>query len=302
MRLTRDYIINHIRETKYPCWSLFVLQNYKRVPIMHYNGEDWTSDDDASSKAEKAVARLDGALQSIPPETLLCIELRSSKGANGSQGILGPFEFTNNDKGDAPGPQQQPSQQAAGFGGFGFVQPPPGWVSEETLNAKLEGIAVKNEQRINEILLKQREKDFEERRNRELRELAEMRKELNDEKKKYESNTGAAAETLVFAVKKILGELFPALPFGQQPTAENQPQLSGAAAAMKDETPHDPKYNAVERLANFLYVNENLSEKDINEITAAIEVRASQPTHTAQQAQEPTVVQFPKEAGGTQNV
>lgn len=296
MKLTKDYIVNHIRETKYPCWSLFVMQNYKRVPIMHYNGEDFTSDDDASAKAEKAVACLDGALQSIPPDTLLCIELRSSKGANGSQGTLGPFEFYNYNKDDAPG-QQQPQQQAATFGGFGFPQPPAGWVSEEILNARLEGIEAKHEQRVNEIILKQREKDFEERRNRELREIAELRKELNDEKKKYESNTGAAAETLVFAIKKILGELFPQLPFSQQPA-----QLSGAPAAMGDDTPQDPKYNAVEKLANYLYVNKDLSEKDINEITAAIEQRAMQQHTTPPAAQEPTVVQFPKEAGVTQNV
>ena len=298
MKLTKDYIINHIRETKYPCWSLFVMQNYKRVPIMHYNGDDFSTDDDAGAKAEKAVARLDGALQSIPPDTLLCIELRSSKGANGSQGTLGPFEFYNYNKDDAPG-QQPPQQQAAGFGGFGFVQPPPGWVSEETLNTRLAGIEAKHEQRINEILLKQREKDFDDRRNRELREIAELRKELNDEKRKYESNTGAAAETLVMAVKKILGELFPQLPFGKTPP-QNPAQLSGAAAVMDDDAPHDPKYNAVERLANFLYANKNLSEKDINEITAAIEYRAQQPTHTAEPAtaQEPVTIQFPKEAGG----
>ena len=298
MRLTRDYIINHIRETKYPCWSLFVLQNYKRVPIMHYNGEDWMADDDTDAKVEKAVARLNGALQSIPPDTLLCIELRSSKGANGTQGTLGPFEFTNNDKGDTPGSQQQPQQQAAGLGGFGFMQPPPGWVSEETLNAKLEGIAVKNEQRINEILFKQREKDFEERRNRELREIAEIKKELKDERRKYESNTGAAADTLVMAIKKILGELFPALPLNN--AAEAQPAtLSGADTSR----PTDPKYGAVEALANAMYQDPALTEQDVNEIALAIKQRAAMKHNTPpQQPQEATVVEFPKEAGGTQNV
>ena len=298
MRLTRDYIINHIRETKYPCWSLFVLQAYKRVPIMHYNGEDWMADDDTGAKAEKAVARLNGALQSIPPDTLLCIELRSSKGANGTQGTLGPFEFTNNDKGDTPGSQQQPQQQAAALGGFGFVQPPPGWVSEETLNAKLEGIAVKNEQRINEILLKQREKDFEERRNRELREIAGIKKELKDERRKYESNTGAAADTLVMAVKKILGELFPALPFNK---AEAQPAtLSGADTSR----PTDPKYGAVEALANAMYQDPALTEQDVNEIALAIKQRAAMKHNTPPQRpqEEATVIEFPKEAGGTQNV
>lgn len=295
MKLTKDYIINHIRETKYNCWSLFVMQNYKRVPIMHYNGDDFTAEDDASAKAEKAVARLDGALQSIPPDTLLCIELRSSKGANGSQGTLGPFEFYNYNKDDAP--NQQPQQQQ--FNGLGFVNPPPGWVSEETLNAKLEGLEIKNTQRINEILLKQREKDFEERRNREYRELAELRKELNDEKKKYESNTGAAAETLVFAIKKILGELFPALPFGK---AAAQPQPPAQLAGADDSRPADPKYSAVENLANAMYLDKNLTENDVNEIALAIRQRSllknNQPTPPPQV---PRVVQFPGREDG-QNV
>ena len=300
MRLTRDYIINHIRETKYPCWSLFVLQAYKRVPIMHYNGEDWMADDDTGAKAEKAVARLNGALQSIPPDTLLCIELRSSKGANGVQGTLGPFEFTNIDKDDAPAQQQaqQPQQQAAGLSGFGFMQPPPGWVLEETLNGKLESLAAQQEHKINEILLKQREKEFDERRNRELREIAEIKKELNDERRKYESSTGAAADTLVMAVKKILGELFPALPFNK---AEAQPAtLLGADTSR----PTDPKYGAVEALANAMYQDPALTEQDVNEIALAIKQRAAMKHNTPPQRpqEEATVIEFPKEAGGTQNV
>ena len=272
MRLTKDYIINHIRETKYPCWSLFVMQNYKRAPIMHYNGDDFAADDDASAKAEKAVARLDGALQSIPPDTLLCIELRSSKGANGSQGMLGPFEFTNRNKDDDPG--MIPQQPAANFAGFGFVQPPPGWISEEALNGKLEQLAARNENKINEILLQQREKEFSERMRRERQELAELRKELNEEKKKYESNTGAAAETLVFAVKKILAELFPdSTLVGALAGTSQQPQIeeSGVMTAQAVENPQ--KYKAVESLATMLYEDEKVTEADVAQITEAIKAR-----------------------------
>lgn len=268
MRLTKDYIINHIRETKYPCWSLFVMQNYKRVPIMHYNGDDFTPDDDGAAKAEKAINRLDGALQSIPRDALLCIELRSSKGANGSQGTIGPFEFYNYNKDEAAEPQQ-PQQN---FSGFGFVQPPAGWVSEATLNGRLEEIKVESEKRINDILFKQREKDFEERKQREYRELAELRKELNDEKRKYESNTGAAAETLVFAIKKILVELFPNLPFAQQQPAA----LAGTTGEetkiedVKHVNVTSPKYKAIERFANMLYENNNITVADVEKLNETI--------------------------------
>lgn len=296
MKLTRDYIINHIRETKYPLWALFSLQNYKRCPIMYYNGDDFGENENADSKAEKSTARLNAVLSSLPPGVLLSIDLKSAKYANGSNNTtLGPFEFINADKEEIQ--SQQPPVQ--GFGGFGFVQPPPGWVSEETLAGKLEAIQAANERKINEILFKQKEDNFREQCRRERRELEEMRKELKDEKKKYESTTGAAAETLVFAVKKILAELFPNLPFAQGA----QSQLSGAAQT-DSEPPSDPKYRAVESLATSLYENPNLTEKDIVDITATINSHAHRPSQpTVQTAQEePITVKFPGGEDGGDNV
>lgn len=269
MKLTKDYIFNHIRTTLYPLWSLYMVQNYKRIPIMHYNGENFEDNETDESKADKSIARLTSALDNYPADALLSIDLKNSKSANGS-GVLGPLEFVNRikeDTADAP-----TVQQPQGFSGYNFMQPPPGWISEETLNGKLESIAAANERKIQEILFKQKEDNFKEQCRRERQELAELRKELNDERKKYESNTGAAAETLVFAVKKILGELFPNLPFGKA-TATPQPQLAGTLPDEPPSLPQDPKYKAVERLANFLYDNKDLTEKDITDITAAIESR-----------------------------
>ncbi len=294
--LTRDYIENHIRQTKYPCWGLFVIQNYKRIPLYFYNGEDFEDNDNADSKAEKAVNRLQLILHDYPADARLSIDLKSSKGANGTQGTIGPLEFTNRDKGDELATPTAPQQ---GFGGFGgFIQPPAGWVSEETLNGKLEAIKAENERLVNNILFKHKEDAFKEQCRRERRELEEMRKELQDERKKYESNTGAAAETLVFVVKKILGELFPQLPFAQAATASAaQPQLAGAAQ-QEEHRPQDAKYGAVEVLANALYNDPNLTEKDINEIAQAIsqqsKAKEQQPAPSApsETATQPTVANF----------
>ena len=292
--LTRDYITNHIRQTKYPCWALFVVQNYKRIPLYFYNGEDFEEGDTADGKAEKAVARLASILRDYPADAHLSIDLKSSKGANGTQGTIGPLEFTNRDKDDMPTMPTAPQ----GFGGFGFIQPPAGWVSEETLNGKLEAMKAENERLVNNILFKHKEDAFKEQCRRERRELEEMRKELQDERKKYESNTGAAAETLVFAVKKILGELFPQLPFAQAATASAaQPQLAGAAQ-QGEHRPQDAKYSAVEVLANALYNDPNLTEKDINDIALAIsqqgKAKEQQPAPSApsETATQPTVANF----------
>ena len=305
--LTRDYITNHIRQTKYPCWALFVVQNYKRIPLYFYNGEDFEEGDTAEGKAEKAVARLASILRDYPADAHLSIDLKSSKGANGTQGTIGPLEFTTRDKGDELATPTAPQQ---GFGGFGgFIQPAAGWVSEETLNGKLEAIKAENEQRVNEILFKHKEDAFKEQCRRERRELEEMRKELQDERKKYESNTGAAAETLVYAVKKILGELFPQLPFGQAAaTSAAQPQLAGAAQ-QEEHRPQDAKYSAVEVLANALYNDPNLTEKDINDIALAISQRGKAkeqqpaPSAPSETATQPTVVNFyTGEEDGYENV
>lgn len=300
--LTRDYIENHIRQTKYPCWSLFVVQNYKRIPLYFYTGEDFEEGDTPEGKAGKAVDRLSTILHDYPADAHLSIDLKSSRGANGERGTIGPLEFANRNKDDAPAMPTAPQ----GFGGFGFIQPPAGWVSEETLNGKLEALAAANEKRINEILFKHKEDAFKEQCRRERQELQELRKELNDERRKYESNTGAAAETLTLAIKKILGEVFPQLPFAQAATPATPPQLSGATEPAQDNNV-DPKYRAVEILANSLYENPNLTKEDIDQIAQAISQRAKakkepQPAPQTGQPQPPMVNFYTGEEDGIQNV
>lgn len=262
MKLFKDYIFKHIEETKFPLWGLWLVQGYKRVPVMFYSGDNFTDSDTPEDKAKKAIQRLTVALEDLPADAVLSIELKNSRTANGS-GIIGPFEFVNHSRDD-----EQTATSAPGFGQFpglvGLPAPPAGYVSEETLNGRLEALRVANERQINDLIFKQREADFKERMARERAELKEMRKELNDERKKYESNTGAAAETLVFAAKKILGELFPGLKAATAQAAT--PAQLGAAEPAPEQPTHDPKYNAIERLANALYENPNINENDIQSI------------------------------------
>lgn len=245
MTLNKDFIFKHIRETKYPLWALYVLQNYRRVPVMFYGGDDFKDDETIDGKIEKSINRLANALNDFPPEAVLCIELKNSKTANGS-GVIGPFDFKNVSKEQAENEPAQPS-------GFGFINPPAGWVSEQYLNGKLEELKAENKRELGELILQQRTREFEERMEREKKELADLRKELNDEKKKYESNTGAAAETLAGAAKIIIGQLFPNLGIGP---AQAPAQLEGTNDNQLPEATQptaDPKYKAVEEFAQFLY-------------------------------------------------
>jgi hypothetical protein len=274
MRLNKDFIFKHIKDTKYPLWALYLVQNYRRVPLAFYNGDDFTDDEKTEGKTEKSCIRLASTLQDFPADAVLSIDLKNAKTANGS-GILGPFEFVNMSKDDAD--NQQP-QQAPQFAGFGFAQPPAGWVSEQVLNAKLDEMRAENERKINELIFKQRERDFEERMARERKELDELRRELRDEKKKYDSNTGKVAQTLAGAAKIVIGDLFPGLGIDKTEAAAqlagaNQPELPETTqpAQPSPSATTDPKYKAIERLAEMLYKSENVTEAQVANLTKGIE-------------------------------
>ena len=68
MRLTKDYIINHIRRTKYPLWSLYVIQNYKKIPIIYYVGDDFSDDDTIEAKIEKSIKKPRSTVSEYAPQ------------------------------------------------------------------------------------------------------------------------------------------------------------------------------------------------------------------------------------------
>lgn len=276
MRLYKDYIINHIKETKFPIWYLYSVQGYKRVPIMFFMGDTFTEDETADSKVQKSIDRLESILQNLPADAVLCIELKSNARANQST-ALGPFEFWNHEKNEEAAAATVPALGGQFPGLVGLPAAPAGYVSEETLNGKLEALRVDNERKLNDLMYKYREKEFEEKMQREREELKQLRKELNDEKKKYESNTGAAAETLVFALKKIISEFFPALK--RQAAAAPAAALQGVNQQQSEEPTPDPgdaKYKAVEELATRLYENPNIKESDIRGIIEHMSQPAAQ--------------------------
>lgn len=284
MRLNKDFIFKHIRETKYPLWALYLVQNYRRVPLAFYNGDDFADEEKPEGKCEKSCSRLANTLDDFPAEAVLSIDLKNAKSANGS-GILGPFEFVNMSKDDAETVAPAQPQQ---FAGFGFTQPPNGWISAEVLQAKLDEMRAENERKINELIFKQRERDFEERMQRERKELEELRKELKDEKKKYDSGTGKVAQCLAGAGKIMLGQLFPGLGIDTAEAAQELagaqaqqqlPQNTQAAAAQAQTVPTDNKYKAVERLAEFLYTSPGVTEQQVISLSEGIKEQLAKGTH-----------------------
>lgn len=254
MKLTKDAIFQHLRQTGYPLWTLCILQNYRRLHIMSYNGDDFSDDEKPAAKIEKSLARLQTILETFPPEMLFTIELKNSKTANGN-GVIGPLEFVNNN-----GAMEEPAAIGAMPPQLGAV--PPGFVSEQYLNGKIEELKAENQKAINDLVFKYREEQFLDRMKRKEQELADLEKEMKDEKKKYESQVGKWADTLGTALQGIITKFVPALQ--QQPAALGSAEQSQPAA---EQQPTDPKYKAVEQFANELY--NHASEAEINEIINA---------------------------------
>ena len=253
MSFTRDYITNHIKRTHYPYWSLYVVKNYQRTHLCSYGGDDFAANDSDDAKAAKSVQRLNDLLVSFPKGGRLSIDLRSVKsGANGT-GIIGPLEFENVTDEEA---QSQPQQTQ----GLGWAAPPPGYVSESMLEGRLAKMEAENEKKMNALIFQQQQQDFATQMQREREEVERLKKEVEDDRKKYNSNTAMGAEALVMAFKKILGELAPGLGI----SADNA--AAPATLGEPQPAPVDPRATAVNEIANMLYDNPKLQVNDINAI------------------------------------
>lgn len=240
---TKDFIFERIKDTKFPFWSLGLVQGFKNTAnVMQYYGSDFVDEDTDETKIEKSIATLNNTISTFPPESVFVIELKNSKQANGN-GIVGPFQFSNNDK------QRQTEPQPSTLGVV-----PPGYVPESTLkgleeslnrtfNAKIEALQADFER-------KQREADFARRE----KELDEREKELKDMKKEYDSSVAKATDVLFGVGKKIFTSFF--MPQG----APNTAQLGAMQSTSNESAEPDEKADAVDDVAAFLYQNFTIDE------------------------------------------
>lgn len=237
---TKDFIYERIKDSKFPFWSLGLVQGFKNTAnVMQYYGSDFTDEDTDETKIEKSIATLANTISTFPAESVFVIELKNSKQANGS-GIVGPFQFSNSDKA-AQAESAQPST-------LGIV--PPGYVPETALkgleeslnrnfNAKIEAMQA-------EFDRKQREAEFARRE----RELDEREKELKEMKKEYDSSVAKATDVLFGVGKKIVASFF--MPQGAAASQQLGAMQGGQGAPSAEP---DEKGDAVDDIAAFLYQN-----------------------------------------------
>lgn len=233
---TRDFIYERIKDSKFPFWSLGLVQGFKNVAnVMQYYGGDFTDEDTDETKIEKSITSLANTISTFPPESVFVIELKNSKQANGN-GIVGPFQFANSDK-----PTQ--TETAAQPQTLGVV--PPGYVPESALKGLEDSLNRNFKAELETLKMefdrKQREAEFARRE----KELNEREKELKDLKKEYDSSVAKATDVLFGVGKKIVTLFF--MPKGAADAAQ--------LGAMQQPQQHDEKADVVDDFAAFLYKN-----------------------------------------------
>lgn len=270
---TKDFIYDRIKDSGFPCWSLSMQNGFRNFAnVMSYYGIDWSDEDNDETKIEKSIARLEQTLSTFPPDTNFAIEIKSGRNATGSA-ILGPFYFSiTEDKAepteDAPKDAQQQQPQLGAI--------PPGYVPESMLKGLEESLTKTFDARIEALKAEQEQARKEQEYQNRLERLEEREKEVKDLEKSYKSDVAKGADVVVEIVKKI-GMYF-LMPKGSQP--DMQQQLGAARQPSPQHQANDPKADAVDDFAEFLY--NNYSVEDIKKLKSNI-------INYAQNVQQPNV-------------
>lgn len=272
---TKNFIYDRIKDSGFPCWSLSMQNGFRNFAnVMSYYGIDWSDEDNDETKIEKSIARLEQTLSTFPPDTNFAIEIKSGRNATGSA-ILGPFYFSiTEDKAepteDAPKDAQQQQPQLGAI--------PPGYVPESMLKGLEESLTKTFDARIEALKAEQEQARKEQEYQNRLERLEEREKEVKDLEKSYKSDVAKGADVVVEIVKKI-GMYF-LMPKGSQP--DMQQQLGAAQQPTPQHQANDPKADAVDDFAEFLY--NNYSVEDIKKLKSNI-------INYAQNAQQTNVAQ-----------
>ena len=256
---TKAFIYDRIKDSGFPCWSLSMQNGFRNFAnVMSYYGIDWSDEDTDETKIEKSIARLEQTLSTFPPDTNFAIEIKSGRNATGSA-ILGPFYFSiTEDKAepteDAPKDAQQQQPQLGAI--------PPGYVPESMLKGLEESLTKTFDARIEALKAEQEQARKEQEYQNRLERLEEREKEVKDLEKSYKSDVAKGADVVVEIVKKI-GMYF-LMPKGSQPDMQQQ---LGAAPTPQHQA-NDPKADAVDDFAEFLY--NNYTVEDIQKLKSNI--------------------------------
>jgi len=250
----KDFIFERIKDSNAPYWNLSLCQGFKNAAnVMNYNGVDFEDDDSDATKIEKSIAQLDRTISTFPPDSVFIVELRGAMTSNRS-GIFGPFQFSNTDR---PAQPEPPAATTAPT--LGTI--PPGYVPESMLKGLETSLQSTFDKKLDALRDEYEQKRKEDEYNRRLEKLAESEKEVKEMKKSYESTVAKGTDILLGVVQR-LGAIFLTPKGGDAAAMMAQQQLG--AAQTQTPPPPDPKMDAVNDLADYLY--DNYSADQIKEM------------------------------------
>ena len=250
----KDFIFERIKDSNAPYWNLSLCQGFKNTAnVMNYNGVDFEDDDSDATKIDKSIAQLDRTISTFPPDSVFVIELRGAMTSNRS-GIFGPFQFSNTDR-----PAQPETPAATTAPALGTI--PPGYVPESMLKGLETSLQSTFDKKLDALRDEYEQKRKEDEYNRRLEKLSDSEKEVEEMKKSYESTVAKGTDILLGVVQR-LGAMFLTPKGGDAAAMMAQQQLG--AAQTQTPPPPDPKMDAVNDLADYLY--DNYSADKIKEI------------------------------------
>ena len=250
----KDFIFERIKDSNAPYWNLSLCQGFKNTAnVMNYNGVDFEDDDSDATKIDKSIAQLDRTISTFPPDSVFVIELRGAMTSNRS-GIFGPFQFSNTDR-----PAQPETPAATTAPALGTI--PPGYVPESMLKGLETSLQSTFDKKLDALRDEYEQKRKEDEYNRRLEKLSDSEKEVKDMKKSYESTVAKGTDILLGVVQR-LGAMF-LTPKGGDAAAMMAQQQLGATQTQAPPPP-DPKMDAVNDLADYLY--DNYSADQIKEM------------------------------------
>lgn len=250
----KDFIFERIKDSNAPYWNLSLCQGFKNTAnVMNYNGVDFEDDDSDATKIDKSIAQLDRTISTFPPDSVFVIELRGAMTSNRS-GIFGPFQFSNTDR-----PAQPETPAATTAPALGTI--PPGYVPESMLKGLETSLQSTFDKKLDALRDEYEQKRKEDEYNRRLEKLSDSEKEVEEMKKSYESTVAKGTDILLGVVQR-LGAMFLTPKGGDAAAMMAQQQLG--AAQTQTPPPPDPKMDAVNDLADYLY--DNYSADQIKEM------------------------------------
>lgn len=250
-QIGKNVILQQIAESKFPCWNLYDVSNYKKILLRSYNCEDIQEDADIEKKVAKSLRNLENVLAAFPDDARFAIEIKASKNANGSS-FYGPIEFINSENisegNSLNGMPTMPN--------IGELQK-YGLCTSGEMNAKLEAIEQKHAQQLAQMQLDLRRQMLEQEYKQKMAALNAEKSQMEKRLRDSSNSINKVCDIINRCAPYVLGQVLK-IPIAQPLQGTPEPTA-----------PPDARRDAIESLATNLFES-SLTEDEIQQIKLSV--------------------------------